>query len=139
MIKLIALDLDGTICDLVDAHFHSLNQAIEEIAGPEYTISQTEQDQYFNGLSTKTKLIKLCNEKSLPFDLISKINIKKQEYTIKYIRDNIKPNSQLYNDLARLKSEGYLLYCASNALFATVEAGLNALGIIDLFDNIIGN
>lgn len=139
MIKLIIFDFDGTLCDLVDAHYIALNSAIEEVAGKQYIITQEEQDLLYNGLSTKTKLHKLVKDKELPEYFIEPIEQEKQNKTIKYILDNITPNMQLLDDLTKLKSEGYKLYCASNALLKTVKMGLYKLDIIDLFDYIVGN
>ncbi len=139
MIKAVIFDFDNTLIFLAEAHYIALNEAIEEIAGKQYIITQEEQNLLYNGLSTKTKLNKLIQNKNLPHNLIDIIFHKKQEKTIKYITENILPNKVLYNDLFKLKSEGYKLYCASNALFETVGVGLSALGIIDLFDYIVGN
>ena len=109
------------------------------MAGKQYTITSEEQNLYFNGLSTRTKLIKLVQDKNLPSDLIESIAQNKQIKTLQYILDNITLNIQLLLDLTKLKKDGYKLYCASNALLKTVEVGLSRLGLIDLFDCIIGN
>jgi len=139
MIKTIIFDFDGTLIELVDAHYKALNDAIEEIAGHEYIITEEEQNTHFNGLSTSTKLAELVEHRKLPPDLVDAIKTYKQVKTIQYILDNIKPNKQLYTDLMQLKLEGHKLYCASNAVIDTVNIGLNKLGIIDLFDYIVGN
>ena len=139
LIKLIAFDYDGTLIPLVEAHYEALNQAIAKIAGSQFIISKEEQNTIFNGLSTITKLNKLSNLKKLDSSLIYKINLLKQELTIKYIEDNIIEDKRLFNDLQKLKQEGYALYCVSNAMFKTIEAGLKQLKIFDLFDKIIGN
>ena len=139
MIKCLIFDFDGTLIELVDAHYVALNEAIKEIAGPQYVITEEEQNTYFNGLSTSTKLDKLVEQKGLPLDLVGAIKSYKQLKTIQYIINNIKTNVQLQNDLLQLKTEGYQLYCASNALIETVKIGLTQLGVISLFDYIVGN
>jgi len=139
MIKGLFFDYDGTLCHLVEAHYVSLNQAIIELAGEKFIISKEEQDKIFNGLSTKTKLKMLVEKKNLPSELIEEINNLKQKYTIDFIENNIFENINLKQDLERLKSEGYLIYCVSNAMYQTVELGLKKLGIYNVFDHIIGN
>lgn len=139
MIKTIFFDFDGTLIDLVEVHYLSLNRAILEVAGSEFLILKEEQDSKYNGLSTKTKLNLLVKEKKLDSNLIDKINFLKQKYTIEDINSKIFPNLKLREDLQKLKSEGFKLYCVSNAMLTTVEVGLNRLSIIDLFDHIVGN
>lgn len=139
MIKGLFFDFDGTLCDLVEVHYLSLNKAIEKIAGSEYTISRGEHIKIYNGLSTKTKLNTLVAKKRLPSELIEKISEYKQILTLMNIKNNIKENIQLKNDLLLFKKEGYSIYCASNALYETVELGLKQLGIFEIFDFIIGN
>jgi HAD superfamily hydrolase (TIGR01509 family) len=138
-IKLICFDFDGVLCKLKEAHYLSLNKAIEEIAGSKFIISLDEHTNIYDGLSTLTKLKKLVKDKKLLEELIPEINKLKQKYTIQAIEEVITPNTQLQQDLKQLKSEGYLLYCCSNAIRATVEAGLKKLGIFELFDSILSN
>ena len=139
MIKTLILDFDGVCADLVEAHYQVLNEAIAKVAGPEYLITRHEQDTKYNGLSTSTKINMLIKEKNLPFELGTEIRALKQEFTLDHIKNNISENKQLIVDLATLRSEGYRLCCASNALYETVKIGLDRLGILDLFDVVIGN
>lgn len=139
MIKLIIFDFDNTLCLLAEAHYISLNQAISELVGNSFLISREEQNSFYNGLSTKTKLNKLVKDKNLPNSFVNSIAKRKQELTIKAINSTVSENISLKNDLQKLKNEGYLFYCASNALLETVKLGLQKLNIIHLFDFIIGN
>jgi len=139
MIKAILFDFDGTLCQLVEAHYSALNAAIEKIAGKQYTISQEEQDKIFNGLSTKTKLNMLIVKKGLPKELVDQINSLKQDLTLGFIQDSISENPKLKQDLQALKDEGYLIYCVSNAMHQTVVSGLTKLDVVSIFDHIIGN
>lgn len=139
MIKAIIFDFDGTLIELVEVHYEALNKAIVENASKSLCISTEEQNTIYNGLSTKTKLNLLVENHGLDPNKINKINQDKQKYTLEYIDSHIKPNLQLKEDLSRLKSEGYKLYCASNAMLATINLGLKKLDIYDLFDYIIGN
>lgn len=138
-IKSIIFDLDGTLCGLVEVHYQSLNKAILEIAGEEFIINKHEQDTIYNGLSTKTKLTMLSKSKNLDYKLINPICDLKQKLTIKEIESIIYEDINLRNCLLKLKSEGYLLSCASNAMINTVTTALAKLNILDLFDDLIGN
>jgi beta-phosphoglucomutase-like phosphatase (HAD superfamily) len=139
MIKLIAFDLDGTLISLPEVHYQTLNAAIEEVAGKEYIITREEHNKIYNGLSSKTKLKMLAANKGLSDHHFGDIAGLKQKYTIAAINNDTEENFVLQNDLAKLKEEGYLLYCASNALFETVELSLKKLGIHKYFDHIVGN
>lgn len=139
MIKLIICDYDGVVVALPEIHKISLNKSIEEIVGSQYVISDEEHYKTYNGLSTKTKLNMLVKEKNLPIEKLNEISSLKQKYTIEAIEETITFNKQLFDDLSKLKSEGYLLACASNALYETVELGLKKLGIFNLFDKVFGN
>ena len=139
MIKCIIFDFDGTLINLVDTHYHALNEAIEEVAGKQFLITLEEQNTEYNGLSTATKITKLSEKKGLPAESINAIKELKQIKTLQYIDKNITKNTQLFQYLTKLKLEGYHLYCASNAKYETVKLGLIKLGIIDLFDCIAGN
>lgn len=104
-IKLICFDFDGVLCELKEVHYKSLNNAIIEVAGLEYIISEEEHISTFDGLSTKTKLNKLVDLKNLDKNLITDIFNLKQKYTIEAIKELIQPNLQLRKDLFDLKSE----------------------------------
>lgn len=139
MIKALISDFDGVLAELVEAHYEALNRAIAENADSSLCISREEQNSIYNGMSTKAKLNLLVQNHGLNPSKIDKINQDKQTYTLEFINSNIKPNLQLRSDLSKLKSEGYKLYCASNAMLATVELGLKKLDIYDLFDYVLGN
>jgi len=139
MIKGIFFDFDGVLIKLTEVHFVALNNAIKNIAGDKYTISEEEHNSIYNGLSTKTKLNLLVHNKGLNISLVDDIFNLKQKLTIDAIEELITPNMELRNDLTKLKNEGLFICCASNALLSTVEIGLKKLNIFDLFDSIIGN
>lgn len=139
MIRAIIFDFDGTLCELVEVHYQSLNSAIETTAGKEFIISRQEHDSFYNGLSTKTKLNHLVKNKGLSHDLIDDISDLKQQFTLRFIESNIVINAEMQKNLQKLKSEGFLIACASNAKYDTVELGLKKLGIFDCFDYIVGN
>ena len=139
MIKLICFDLDGVLADLCESHKESLNSAIKKIAGSQFMILDSEHYTMYNGLSTKKKLTMLVKHKNLNSELVEKIHNLKQKLTIKEIKNKIKVNDKLINDLKKLKSENYQLACVSNAVYKTVKTSLKKLGVLNLFDYILSN
>lgn len=137
-IKLIAVDLDGTLAELREAHYISLNQALE-IIDPKFTISKEEQITRFEGLSTKKKLEILVEEKGFPIAEITRVFELKQKLTSEAIQNTLNYNPLLVDTFLRLKQEGFLLFVVSNAIRATIESALKKLGIFDFFNKIISN
>lgn len=137
-IKLIISDFDGPLASLKEAHYQSLNKALETI-GQQYIISREQHILEFDGLSTLNKLQKLHNERGLPDNQIQAVFELKQELTAEAINNTVKYNSQLVSTLFRLKQDGYLIYVASNAIRKTIETGLNKLGISGFIDKIFSN
>lgn len=138
-IKLIIFDFDGTLCDCVEVHYQALNMALTDVVGSDWCISREDQDKTYNGLSTKTKLNLLFKNSSISDEKIKEIAKLKQEYTLTAINNQISANSLLKNSLESLKKDGYKIACASNALKETVILGLSCLGVLDLFDAVVGN
>jgi beta-phosphoglucomutase-like phosphatase (HAD superfamily)/dTDP-glucose pyrophosphorylase len=139
MIKAILFDFDNTLISMAEAHYQTLNKALEEVAGKQFIIEREEHNKTYNGLSTKTKLDLLIKNKGLPTEHLPKISEAKQKYTIDAINSLITENKTLQQDLQKLKDESYQLYCVSNARYETVELGLKKLGIFDIFDKVWGN
>lgn len=139
MIKGIFFDFDGTLCDLVECHFDSLNYSILEICGEKSVISHEEQIKIFNGLSTLKKLNILLKMGRISKIDIDNISILKQKKTLDYIEKYIIANNELRINLIKLKNDGYKLYCVSNALLDTVNLGLKKMNIYDVFDKVVGN
>lgn len=138
MIKLIIFDFDGVIADCKEIHYQSLNKALEEV-GSQYTITRDEHISVFDGLSTKKKLQLLINLKNFPTDRVQEVFDKKQEYTIEMMDTHLNLDNRLITILSLLKSEGFKIYMASNAIRRTIEIGLARLGVLDLFDKIYSN
>lgn len=138
MIKLIIFDFDGVIADLKETHYQSLNKAIETISY-DFIITPTEHISIFDGLSTKKKLQLLVEAKGFPSNCIEDVYNKKQTYTMEMIENHLQYDDRLFKILEKLKSDGYLIYMASNAIRQTITNGLKKLGIINFFDFIISN
>jgi HAD superfamily hydrolase (TIGR01509 family) len=137
-IKLIAVDFDGTVCRLQEAHYLSLNKALEAV-DPKFTISEEEQVERFEGLSTKRKIEILVAERNFPQDKAQQVFNLKQELTAKAIEETVSYDAQLDDTFEKLRDEGYTLFIASNAIHATIEAGLKKLGIFHHFHKILSN
>ena len=63
MFKAIIFDMDGVLIDAREWHYSALNQALEPFG---MEIGLAEHEDKYNGLSTKTKLRMLSEEKGLP-------------------------------------------------------------------------
>ena len=94
MIKLILFDLDGVLIESKIWHFETLNCALEKI-DRKYVISEKEHIEKYDGLSTRTKLMKLTNEKGLPLSLHDQIWKDKQFFTQLLIEEKVQPNRRL--------------------------------------------
>lgn len=139
MVKLIVFDFDGTLVSLKEVHFLSLNQAIREIAGPQFEISKEEHVKFFDGLSTRKKLSYLVELKQLPKNKIEEIFHEKQRLTIQMMNSHLNRDPHVSLLLGKLKEDGFKIFLASNAIRSTVEAGLKKLEITEFFDHVFCN
>lgn len=137
-IKLIIADSDGTIIDLKELHFHALNKALSSI-DPKFVITENEHIKTFDGLTTSNKLKILAKTKQFPLEKSKEINALKQKYTVELLKDFTNINHTIKDTVAKLKSEGYGFFIASNAIRKTVEIGIEKLGITNLVDKIYAN
>lgn len=136
--KLIVFDLDGVLLDFCEVHYETLNQAICEVAGFDYSISREEHETIFNGRSTRTKLAMLGERKGLAPLLFEEIFIRKQQLTASAV-SKVSKSSVIYSLFTRLRNEGYQTACATNCIRATLDAALEALGIRDLITFTVSN
>ena len=81
MIKLVIFDLDGVLIDAKEIHYQTLNSAITDIAGCEYTINVDEHLSIYDGLKTNQKLDMLTERKGLLINTHKQIWNNKQKYT----------------------------------------------------------
>lgn len=124
MIKLIIFDLDGVLIDSKKIHFNALNQALEKIAGKTFVISFNDHITKYDGMSTKTKLSLLSEEKHLPIHMHGEIQTEKQKLTREMMVDelsNLDKYKNVIDTINELRQLGYKLYCASNAVTETVK------------------
>jgi HAD superfamily hydrolase (TIGR01509 family) len=136
--KLIVFDLDGVLVEAKDLHFLALNMALGDI-DKEFIISEEEHLLKYDGLPTIKKMEKLVEIAGFPKSKVKLVAEKKQLYTKKLIKQNIKPNSQISNTLSFLKKEGYTVAVASNSLWASIQQMLTAADLLKHVDYILGN
>ena len=134
MIKLIIFDLDGVLVDAKNIHYNTLNEAL----GNEYKISWEEHLNKYDGLKTNEKLNLLTINKGLPPSSYNDIWLKKQELTIKELKE-IKPNDALKNTIKELSHQKYKIAVCSNSIRKTILTVLSKLDIIEYFDYIVSN
>jgi len=132
------MDFDGTLVPLRDVHYEALNKAIAEV-DPKFVITPEEHTSAYDGLSTKRKLAMLTETKGFPADAHARVYERKQALTIDTIETDIKHDQHIVDLLTELRSRGYRLVLASNAVQPTVQAGLMAIGAWKLFDRIYTN
>ena len=137
--KLIIFDLDGVLIDSREMHYRTLNDALEEVAGPFFKISRQEQESRYDGLPTRKKLEMLTYDKALNVNLYDEIYKIKQESTVDELKQ-LKRSDKLMNIFCRLvEMHDYKIAVASNAIRLTVETAIKSLGIYPYVDFIISN
>lgn len=137
MVELVVFDLDGVLLDAKTIHFEALNKALEEV-DPKYTISYEEHIAKYDGLPTKTKLLKLAVEKGLPEDCFDFIFHAKQSYTRSGFRSFAK--SEKLDAIFRfIISEDIIVAVASNSIRETIQIALDSLGIAPYVNYIFSN
>lgn len=134
MNKLIIFDLDGVLVDIKDIHFDALNEALPD----EYKISYENHLFKFDGKKTFEKLNILSKEKGLPFELHKEIYEKKQEKTIKLLKD-LKPQKNVLETLCYLKEKKYTIAVASNAIRNTIKEVLIKTKYYEYIDFFLSN
>jgi len=134
--KLIIFDLDGVLIDSRDMHFVTLNKALHEVG---LNISHSEHIEKYDGHPTTYKLNLLTREKGLSESLHDQIWRRKQDFTQEVILETYTRDDRICEILKELKNNGYLLYCASNAIWATVKNALLRKGFLEYIDYFISN
>lgn len=118
MIKAIVFDMDGVLIDAREWHYEALNRALSLFG---FEISRYDHLTTYDGLPTKEKLEMLSLERGLPRQLHPFINRLKQSYTMEIVHRKCKPRFAQQYALSCLKSKGYKLAVASNAIRDSVE------------------
>ena len=133
-IKLVIFDLDGVLVEAKELHYHALNLAL----GDKYKIDWNEHLSVYDGLKTKQKLQILSERKGLPIELHDQIWKKKQEQTLKKLKE-VKFNQSIQEVMNYLNHSEVKIAVCSNSIRKTVLTVLSKLGIMDYMDLIISN
>jgi beta-phosphoglucomutase len=134
VIKAVIFDMDGVLIDAKEWHYEALNKALN-IFG--YSISRHDHLVSYDGLPTKQKLEMLSKERGLPKKLHFFINEVKQKYTLELVYSNCKPIFQHEYALAKLKSNGYKIGCASNSIRNSIDIMLKKSNLYKYMDTIL--
>jgi beta-phosphoglucomutase-like phosphatase (HAD superfamily) len=137
--KAVFFDLDGTLVEAKEWHYLALNEAITEVCGVNYTISQEQHINRFDGLSTKQKLKILSNEFGLDTEVHNEIFIKKQEHTIKFIEKFCTPKENITKSLFWLKDNEAKIAVCTNSITETMNCVLRHMNIENFFDLKLSN
>lgn len=137
MNKAIIFDLDGVLIDSKDIHFNALNLALDEF-GSDLIITRDEQDNIFEGLTTKAKLNILTKIKDLPESLHEDIWRLKQEYSATLFT-SVSQDKELINLFKFIRSNNIKIGVASNSIRKTLDGCLKSLGLIELINYSLSN
>ncbi len=135
-IKAIIFDMDGVLIDARDWHYESLNKALSLFG---FDINMSDHLNYFDGLPTRKKLIKLTNEYGFPEKLHEFINELKQKYTQEIAFVNCKPVFAHEYMLASLADMNFKLACCSNSVRESVDMMLSKAQLYDYFNYTLSN
>ena len=132
--KTLIFDMDGVLIDCKELHAISFIKAWNE--SNVNKINMIYHEKYLDGLNTKAKLIHLEKKFNIQVN-IQKIFDLKQKYTCEELK-TFQYGSRIKPLFIKLKDH-FLLACASNSIYKTVELCLKSLGIYYLFDSILSN
>ena len=137
MIKLIIFDLDGVLVDARELHYEALNKALRTL-DEKYVISREEHLSTYDGLSTQKKLDMLTDKKGLPWKQQLSVWQLKQQMT-KEIINGFPVDTRIQSILRTLKSEGYIIACATNSIRETAKLQLIRRGFFEYIDFMYSN
>jgi HAD superfamily hydrolase (TIGR01509 family) len=136
MYKAIIFDMDGVLIDAREWHYSALNQALEPFG---MEIGLAEHEEKYNGLSTKTKLKMLSEEKGLPTQVHEAIFNIKQDRTFRIASEKCFPNLNHQVLLARLRKMDLKLAVYTNSIRDTAMYMLDRANISPYLDVVVTN
>lgn len=136
--KLVIFDLDGVLVSTKETHYAALNEAIRTVAGSQYTITEHEHVNVYDGMTTWKKLALLTETKGLDSSFHQRIHDLKQRLTVEKI-SGIRPKENITKTIESLKIDGHAIACCSNCIRASVYGMLYNLGILPKFDLMLSN
>lgn len=135
--KAILFDLDGVLIDSKEIHFDSLNMALAEI-DEKLVITRFEQDNIFEGLTTRSKLEILTMTKGLSPLLHEQVWKLKQKYSSEMF-SSVNKDDNLISLFKTIKDRGFYIGVGSNAIRQTVSSCLDAIGVSGYVDKSLSN
>lgn len=136
MIKAILFDADGVLCEAVELHFESLNDALAEVG---FRVERGEEEARYNGKTTRTKLRMLTEEKGLPEEFHDLVFERKQHYTMKRFATDLARDESKVALVSELKKRGLKVAICSNAIRDSVRVMAESIGVAELMDDMLGN
>lgn len=118
-------------------HYDALNLALKSI-NEKYAISRQEQDDIFEGLTTRSKLDILSHIKGLPKELHEYVWNLKQQYSAAMFED-LPKDEELVNLFKHISDQGIIIGVASNSIRQTLTNCLQALGVWRYIDVSLSN
>lgn len=137
-IKAIIFDLDGVLVDARTLHYEAFRQAFELLCPPQ-TLSWKQHEELYDGLSTKQKLQKMIDMNILSKETASRISSEKQRITNTLIKKTVKVRPYLIHLLKTLRSQGYILVCATNSIRETLDTMLDTVKVSEFFSFTLSN
>lgn len=136
MTRLVIFDLDGVLLDSREIHYQTLNEALERNGFA--PISREDHLSTFDGLTTTKKLAMLTEQGRVPATAHDDIWQAKQAATFGAFND-LQPDYELIEIMARLKKHGVKIACASNSIRNSVKLALLNQGLMPFIDYWVSN
>lgn len=133
----VIFDLDGVLVDSKELHYDALNLALKSI-NEKYVISRQEQEQTFEGMTTRSKLDILSHTKGLPKELHEYIWKLKQQYSAAMFKD-LPVDEELVSIFSYLRNQDIGIGLASNSIRETLDSCIESLGIWAYVDVSLSN
>lgn len=135
--KAIIFDLDGVLVDSKELHYEALNLALKSV-NEKYVISREEQEETFEGMTTRSKLDILTYTRGLPKELHDYIWNLKQQYSAAMFED-LPRDEELVNLFKYINEQEIVIGVASNSIRQTLTNCLQALGVWRYVDVSLSN